>query len=140
MKPLTVIITILATVAASYGQAPAPAGSSQSSPQADMRAAPEQQFEYLVLTESELAGEYLDTAHTGSNSDQNTRVVRILEYPTVTLTTALNAKAKQGWRLVQIDRLPQRTAGSLTSNTSNNISSVNLNSTSEARFFFERKK
>jgi hypothetical protein len=35
MKPKTIIITILATLATSYGQAPAPAINPQSSPQAE---------------------------------------------------------------------------------------------------------
>lgn len=99
-----------------------------------------QHFEYLVSSESELVSVSNQPLDQGSINNNAPRVIRVLAFHPSQLTMALNMKAKEGWRLIHIDRLMTRTAGSINWASSEVTKGIELNSETEAHFFFERAK
>lgn len=99
-----------------------------------------QHFEYLVSSETELVGGLNQASDQSSINSNSARVIRILAFPPSQLTMALNMKAKEGWRLIHIDRRLTRTAGTINWGSSENTKGIELNSGTEANFLFERAK
>lgn len=98
-----------------------------------------QQYEYLVSSESDLVNTLKAPLDKESTNNNEPKAMRVLTFHPAELTMALNVKANEGWRLIQIDRSLTRTAGSINS-SSEVAKGVELHSETEAHFFFERAK
>jgi hypothetical protein len=99
-----------------------------------------QHFEYLVSSETELVSGLNQPHDQSTNNNNSPRVIRTLAFQPSQVTMALNMKAKEGWRLIHIDRRITRTAGSINWGSSESTKGIELNSGTEAHFFFERAK